>query len=610
MIDSKIIKDVPHKPGVYIFKNRSGKIIYIGKAKDLNKRIRSYLGRGKSKSFKASIILENARNIAHIITGTEKEALILEGNLIKKHRPRYNVILKDDANYPFLKLDICSKYPRLTIVRRIKNDGALYFGPFTSSSAVRSTMRLIGPIFPLRKCGTRDVPKRSRPCLNYQLGRCLAPCCIAVDNNDYQEIVEQVKLFLGGRNRELISRLKEVMLKAAKEQNFEKAAKVRDQINAVKKTLEYQTVVSTKMTDQDVIGLSSCDKVAAIVILFIREGYMVGSRNYFIPCEWVTPHEVTEAFLKQYYSGKEFIPPDIILSHSIEDKGLISHWLTGIAEKKITLSVPSRGEKKRLANMATINAENILKERQKNNRSAILDVAKSVLNLKRKPVHIEGIDISNLKGELPVASLVSFVNGLPDKSGYRNFRIREVDGINDYAMIKETVDRRLKANQPPDLFVIDGGKGHLSIALKSIKSFGLKEPPDVISIAKAKHDKGEIVDKIYLANRKNPVIFPRNHQVLAMLMHLRDETHRRAIGYYRKRKNQSLTASILDNIHNIGPKRKKALLNHFRDIQAIAKSDIAGLQKVPHINRAVAKAIFDYFNNEPLVINKNGDSKG
>ncbi|MEA3360009.1 MAG: excinuclease ABC subunit UvrC [Thermodesulfobacteriota bacterium] len=610
MIDSKIIKDIPHKPGVYIFKNKSEKIIYIGKAKDLSKRIRSYLGKGKSKNFKASIILKNAHDIAHIITGTEKEALILEGNLIKKHRPRYNVILKDDANYPFLKLDTYSKYPRLTIVRRIKKDGGLYFGPFTSSSSVRSTMRLIGPIFPLRKCSTRDVPKRSRPCLNYQLGRCLAPCCIKVDNNEYQEIVEQVKLFLGGRNKELISRLKEVMLKAAKEQNFEKAAKVRDQIKAVEKTLEHQTVVSTKMTYQDVIGLSSCDKVAAIVILFIREGYMVGSRNYFIPCEWVSSYELMEAFLKQYYRGKEFIPPDIILCNSIEDKNLISHWLTGIAGKKITLSVPSRGEKKRLANMAAINAEDTLKERQKNNQSAILDVAKSVLNLKRKPIHIEGIDISNLKGEFPVASLVSFVNGLPEKSGYRNYRIREVDGINDYAMIKETVDRRLKTKQLPDLFVIDGGKGHLFIALKSIGSCGLKEPPDVISIAKAKHGKDEIVDKIYLANRKNPVIFPRNHPVLAMLMHLRDETHRRAIGYYRKRKNQSLTVSVLDNIQGVGPKRKNALFNYFRDIHAIAKSDIAGLKKVPHINRAVAKDIFDYFNNEPLVIEKNGDSKG
>jgi excinuclease ABC subunit C len=608
MIDSKILKDIPFKPGVYIFKNRSGKILYIGKAKDLKKRVHSYLGRGRDKNFKSSIILENACDLSYIITGTEKEALILEGNLIKRHRPRYNVIFKDDASYPLIRLDIHNRYPRLRIVRRIKKDGSLYFGPFTSASAVRSTMKLIGPIFPLRKCGTKEIPKRSRPCLNYQLGRCMAPCCNKITYEEYQEIVEQVKLFLGGRNKELISRLKKTMLKAANDQNFEKAAKTRDQIKAIEKTLEHQTIVTTKMSDQDVIGVSSYDKMVAIVILSIREGYMVGSRNYFIPCDWIKPREVMEAFLKQYYSGDEFIPPGIILSDSIEDKHLISQWLTEIAGKKITIHIPSKGEKKRLANMAVTNAEVTLKKRLKNNPSYILDVAKSVLNLKRKPMHIEGIDISNLKGEFPVASLVSFVNGLPEKSGYRNYRIKEVDGINDYAMIRETILRRFRANKLPDLFVIDGGKGHLSVAIKAIESFMIKNPPDFIAIAKAKRDKNEIVDKIYLPNRKNPVLFPRNHPVLSMLMQIRDETHRRAIGYYRKRKNKALTMSVLDTIQGVGPKRKRALLNHFRDIEAIAKSDVAGLQQVPLITNTVAKDIFNYFNNETLPIEKNEDS--
>lgn len=608
MIDSKILKDIPYKPGVYIFKNKSGKIIYIGKAKDLNKRIRSYLGHGRDKNFKSSVILENAHDISYIITSTEKEALILEGNLIKKHKPRYNVILKDDAGYPLIRLDVQNRYPRLAIVRRIKKDGSLYFGPFTSASAVRSTMKLIGPIFPLRKCGTKEIPKRSRPCLNYQMGTCMAPCCDKISYSGYQEIVEQVKLFLGGQNKELISRLKKSMLDAANDQNFEKAAKIRDQITAIEKTLEHQTIVTAKMRDQDVIGISAWEKMVAIVTLSIREGYMVGSRNYFIPCDWIKTEEVMEAFLKQYYSGNEFIPPDIILSDPIEDKHLISQWLTDTAGKKITIYTPSKGEKKRLANMAVTNAEAVLKDRLKNNLSPVLDVAKSVLKLKKRPVRIEGIDISNLKGEFPVAALVSFFNGVPEKSGYRNYRIRDVEGINDYAMMRETMLRRIKANKLPDLFLIDGGKGHLSVAVDALESFKIDDPPDFVSIAKAKRDKNEIVDKIYLPNRKNPVIFPRNHPVLAMLMQVRDETHRRAVGYFRKRKNKSLTVSVLDTIQGVGPKRKKALLNYFKDIKAIAESDIAELKKVPFITDTSAKNIFDYFNKKGLSTKKREDS--
>lgn len=267
MLSGDTTKNVPREPGVYLFKDRPGKVLYIGKAKNLNKRIHSYFSKGKDHPYKLSLILTNADTIEHIITATEKEALILEGNLIKKYRPRYNVILKDDANYPLLKLDINNRYPRLLIVRRIKNDGALYFGPFTSASAVRSTLRLIGPIFPLRKCKTKETPKRSRPCLNYQLGRCLAPCCLDVSIEDYQEIVDQVKLFLEGHNRELISQLREMMRKSSSVLNFEKAARVRDQIRAVEKTVEHQTVVSTEMKDQDIIGLSRYGKEAVVVIL-------------------------------------------------------------------------------------------------------------------------------------------------------------------------------------------------------------------------------------------------------------------------------------------------------------------------------------------------------
>ena len=598
MLSGEAIKNIPQVPGVYLFKDRSGKIIYIGKAKNLNKRIHSYFSKGRDHPYKLSLILMNADTLEHIITATEKEALILEGNLIKKYRPRYNVIFKDDANYPLLKLDINNRYPHLLIVRRIKNDGALYFGPFTPASAVRSTLRLIGPIFPLRKCKTKETPKRSRPCLNYQLGRCLGPCCLDVRVEDYQEIVDQVKLFLEGRSKELISQLREIMQKASRELDFEKAARVRDQIRAVEKTVERQAVVSTEMKDQDVIGLSRSGKEAGIVILFVRSGYMVGSRSYSIHCEWQNASEPLEAFLKQYYRDKGFIPSEIILSDAIDDKRLISEWLTGMAGKKVSISVPSRGDKKKLVNMAVVNAENILLERQKSDQSAILEEAESILHLGRKPAHIEGIDISNLKGELAVASLVTFVEGVPQKSGYRNYRIREVEGIDDYAMIAEVIKRRLKKGQPPDLFVIDGGKGHLSVALKAIDALGLENPPDAISIAKADQGEPRAVDKIYLPNRKNPLILARNHPVLSLLMRLRDETHRRAVSYYRKRSKKKLTGSELDRIPGVGPKRKKALLKYLGDLQSIAKAEIEDLNGVPAINQVVAKNIFDYFHRK------------
>jgi excinuclease ABC subunit C len=599
MLSSDSIKEFPQKPGVYLFKDKSGKIIYIGKAKNLRKRINSYFTQGSNQSRKLSYISRNAQRIDHIITGTETEALILEGNLIKKYRPRYNVDLRDDANYPFVKLDINNRYPRLTIVRRMKNDGALYFGPFPSVSEVRSTLRLIGPLFPLRKCTTREIPKRSRPCLNYQLGRCLAPCCMDVSRDDYQELVDQVRLFLEGRDRELISKLKKVMESASRDLNFEKAAMVRDQIRAIEKTVEKQTVVSSKMRDQDIIGLSYSGKEAEVVILLVRGGYMVGSRSYSIRGAWEYSSEILEAFLKQYYREKQFFPPDIILSDAIDDRKLISEWLTGMAGKKVSILVPSKGDKRRLAHMAAVNAENIMLRRKKTDQSAILEETKSLLHLRSKPVHIEAIDVSNLKGDLAVASIVAFVKGLPQKSGYRNYRIKEVEGIDDYAMIAEGIKRRLKQGKPPDLFVIDGGKGHLAVALKTLGALGLQSPPDVISIAKADRGKPGALDKIYLPNRKNPLNLARSHPVLSLFMRIRDETHRRAVSYYRKRRKKRLTSSELDSIPGIGPKRKHSLLRFFGDIDAIAKAELKELMQVPGIAQLVAKNVFDYFRRKP-----------
>ncbi|MBW1690611.1 MAG: excinuclease ABC subunit UvrC [Deltaproteobacteria bacterium] len=595
MLTADSIDTMPQKPGVYLFKNRAGRVLYVGKAKDLHKRLCSYFSAGRDQAYKSWLILRNAHSLDHIITATEKEALILEGNLIKKYRPRYNVKIKDDSNYPLLKLDITNKYPRLSIVRRMKNDGALYYGPFTSSSAVRSTLRLLGPIFPLRKCKANELPKRSRPCLNFQLGRCLAPCSEDVSPEEYQEIVDQVKLFLEGRNRELLARLRGIMQGASRELDFEKAARVRDQIRAVEKTVERQTVVSSGMKDQDVIGLCLSGKEAGIVILVVRTGYMVGTKHFTIHCEWEDSRETMESFLKQYYRDRAFIPSEIILSEPIGDAALIAEWLSARAEKKVSLSVPIRGAKKKLVSMAMVNAKNILRERHNAQQLALLEKAKSVLKLSRIPIHIEGVDISNLRGDLCVASLVSFVRGVAQKSGYRNFRIKEVQGIDDYAMIAEVVKRRLKKGTSPDLFVIDGGKGHLSTAKRAIDTLGLESPPEVISIAKADRGETGAVDKIYIPNRKNPLMLSPSHPVLLFLMRIRDETHRRAVGYHRIRRKKRLMESELDRIRGVGPKRKKELLKYLGDIQSIAMAGVEEIKRVPGIDQRTAETIFDYF---------------
>jgi excinuclease ABC subunit C len=595
MLQSDVIEAIPQEAGVYLFKDKSGKVLYVGKAKNLSKRVSSYFGKGKDQPYKLSLMLMNAHSLEHIITGTEKEALILEGNLIKRYWPRYNVKIKDDSNYPLLRLDINSRYPRLSIVRRMKSDGALYFGPFTSSSAVRSTLRLMGTIFPLRKCKTNEIPKRSRPCLNFQLGRCLAPCCEDVSPEEYQEIVDQVKLCLEGRNRELISRLRGIMQGASSELNFEKAGRVRDQIRAVEKTVEQQTVVSSGMKDQDVIGLCRSGKEAGIVILLVRGGYMIGTKHFTIHCEWEDSQEALESFLKQYYRDRTFVPSEIIISEQIGDTALIGDWLSTVAEKKVSLTVPIRGNKKKLVSMAVVNAENILGEWQNAKQLNELERAKSVLKLGRTPIHIEGMDISNLKGDLSVGSLVSFVRGVPQKSGYRNYRIKDVTGIDDYAMIAEVVKRRLKKGKSPDLFVIDGGKGHLSTAKSAIDTLGLESPPEVISIAKANRGEAGGVDKIYLPNRKNPLVLSRSHPVLFFLMRVRDETHRRAIGYHRTRRKKRLMESELDRIRGVGPKRKRELLKYLGDIQSIARAGVEEIKRVPGIDQRTAETIFDYF---------------
>ena len=581
--------NLPEGAGVYLFKDASDQIIYVGKAKNLKKRVLSYFKPLTELPYKTALMMKRAEGLDYILTANEKEAFILESNLIKKHLPRYNIILRDDSQYPALRLDIQNPFPRLQIVRKIKKDGALYFGPYSSANAVRSTLKLINRIFQLRKCKGPSLPKRSRPCLNHQLGRCLGACVHEVSPTTYGEIVDQARMFLEGRNQELLKQLKKNMDIASSELQFERAARIRDQIIAVEKVMERQDVVSPKLEDQDVIGLAQKGDLFLLVVLFIRKGYLTGTRDYLFNQKGVMPAEVMEAFLKQYYSREAFIPKRILISEPIEDLLPIKDWISDLAEKKVTIHHPLKGEKRRLTKMAVANAEILFTRRTAVQGEELMEMAKNLLKLKRTPRTIEGLDISNLRGDMAVGAIVSFVDGLSHKQGYRSYKIKNIEGIDDYGMMSEMVSRRLSGDPPPDLFMVDGGKGHLQAVKKVVDRFEGPETPDVVALAKG--DERLPGDKIYIPGRKNALSLRQDHPLLLLLMRIRDEAHRRAISHHRKRRGKEMTASPLDGIPGIGPKRKKLLLRHFGDISSINNASLDDLASIPGISLSLAKDI-------------------
>jgi excinuclease ABC subunit C len=594
-LDAERLRQVlPDGPGVYCFKDLSGRVLYVGKAKSLKKRVLSYFRSSQDLTSKTSLMMRRACGLDFIITSTEKEAFILESNLIKKFMPRYNVILRDDKQYPCLRLDIKESYPRLGIARRIKKDGAVYFGPFSSANSVRSTHKVIERVFQLRKCKGRGLPRRKRPCLNYQMERCLGPCTYDISVSEYHEIVQQVRFFLEGRNRELVSQLKKDMTEASGHLDFEKAARIRDQISAIEKTVERQHVVSHRLEDQDIIGLSQKGDLCQMASLFVRKGCVVGSRNYSFKDPGGSPSEVMEAYLKQYYSREAFIPEQILISEQIEDRLPITEWLSDLAGKRIVIHRPLKGEKLRLMRMAIANAEILLIGHLESQEKDLMSLVQSDLKLKKIPRFIEGLDISNLQGDMAVGTIVCFVDGVPHSSGYRNYRIKEVNGIDDYGMMAELVERRVSKGQLPDLFLVDGGKGHLSCVKRILERHAITDVTEVASIAKPDENRQEKHNKIYIPGRKNPLVFRADHPVLLLMMRIRDEAHRRAISYHRRLRKKNLTESELDLIPGIGVKRKKSLLQHFKDINDIAKANLEELTKVPGISRSVAKNILSF----------------
>ena len=588
------------EPGVYMMKDADGVIIYIGKAKNLKKRLASYFIRKNHLDVKTGVLVSKIADFDTLITKTEQEALILEANLIRRHKPRYNVILKDDKRYPLLKIHVHDPYPFIERVRKMSDDGNRYFGPFAASSSLNYSLKLIHRTFKLRSCGNKTFRRRTRPCLNYQMGHCLGPCCLDVSQADYGEIVKEVILFLKGRMPELAVKIRKDMTDAAEKQNFEDAAAFRDKLFAIEKIMEKQMVVSTDMADRDIIALAQGQTLAVITVLSVRNGYWIGTRHFTLKDMIIDPSDIVGAFINQYYTKVSFIPPEIIVDQSIDDRGALEEWLKGMKGKKVSILYPKRGEKVRLMDMALKNAEKELSDRLDAGEAArnLIDRLQRKLRMDTLPSRIECFDNSNLQGKNPVAGMVVFQDGEPMKSLYRKFKIRSVETQDDYAYMREVLSRRYGAKDKdmaePDLLMVDGGKGQLNIALSVLDALGLLGAFTVIGIAKKDEGKGETGDKIFLPNRSNPVIFGKDQDVLFFLQRIRDEAHRFAISFHRQIRSKSLVHSALDDIPGIGKKRKATLLKAFGGHAQLKTAALEEIAALPGLNMEMARRIKKY----------------
>lgn len=592
-----VIDGISEHPGVYLMKNAQAEIIYVGKAINLRKRVASYFQHPETHSPKTALLVTHIADIDTMVTASEKEALILESNLIKRHRPRFNVVLKDDKRYPSVRIDVRAVYPKIEIVRKTPKDGAAYFGPFSSAHAIRQTVKLINKTFPLRKCSDRSMANRSRPCIHHQMGQCLAPCCLTVDPAIYGSIVKEVVLFLKGRTPELIKRLRRNMLKAAQQENFEAAAALRDRMFALEKTLERQVTVTTDFMDRDVVGISGNSDFRLITVMTLRRGFLQGARHFELAHAAPEKDELIAQFLGQFYQQAHGIPVEVLVPDLPAQAALLEETLSEWKGRRVRIRRPLRGEKRRLLEMAQNNAENTLRERlqRASREAAVLEGLKRQLRMDRLPSRIECFDNSNLGGTNPVSAMVVFVDGRPYKAGYRRYTIQSVQGPDDYASMAEVLTRRYgkinDANPAPDLLLVDGGKGQLGIAVAVITKLGLAGRFQLAGIAKKDDAKGETEDKIYLPGRANPVNMGYDGRLLLLLQQVRDEAHRFAITFQRKRRNRGMVRSALDKVPGVGPRRKAMLMRNFGSIKKIRAATVEDLCELPGINLSIAEAI-------------------
>lgn len=595
---SEKIQDFPAAPGVYLMKGDDDRILYVGKAKSLRSRIRAYFGPSRDTRYQIQFLMSRVRDIEFIVTDTEKEALILENTLIKKHRPRYNINLRDDKTYFSLRMDMAEEFPRLSIIRRVTRDGARYFGPYSSASAAREVLKKLYRIFPLRHYPLEACRRRGRPCLFYQIKQCSAPCHGLISKEDYAALAEGAALFLEGKSGKVIAFLKEKMMRAAEAEHYEEAAGYRDLIRSVEVTLEKQKV-ATEGGDSDVLGFHRDGAHLEIALLFIRGGTLIGSRTYGFAWE-MDDAEGISSFLSEYYARDVFIPDQVLLPLPLEEAEVFADLLGEKRGKKVSVQTPQRGNKADLVAMACRNAETAAVDRQKAKEvvEGVLAELKEKLHLSRPPRRIECYDISNIQGRFAVGSRVSFLDGKPDKGGYRHYRIRTVPEANDFAMMKEVLSRRFARDEEhPDLIVVDGGQGQLSMLTAVLEELGINDV-DAAGLAKSRVEReaeaAEISrsdERVFLPGRRNPVVLRQNSPPLLLLTRIRDEAHRFAITYHQKLRGKQTLTSILDDIPGVGERRRKALLKHFGSLKRIREATAEELAQVPGIPLALAQSI-------------------
>ena len=617
---AKKLDNIPTGTGVYLMKDSKNRVIYVGKAKNLRNRVRSYFQGSRDERLFVDFLIKRIADIDFVLTDTEKEALILENNLIKQFKPRFNINLRDDKTFVSVKLDLNQKFPYPVVVRQIeshgtpgkranKKNGVLYFGPYSSARAVRETLRYVNSLFPIRKCSDNVFKSRVRPCLYHQIGRCVAPCCDLIDEKSYKEILQEVVLLLKGKSDELLKVLRKKMYAESKATKYERAAKIRDRISAIEETVEKQKIRTMDFIDRDVFGYFGEGNDIQIQAMFIRRGNLEDIASYRFTTINHTPKNIFRSFLNQFYGHTRFIPDEVIIPVESEDKEVLEELLTEQKGHKVNVICPKRGEKHKLLEMAIKNAENAFKIRQETGEDieSILSSLKKQLCLRNLPKRMECFDISNIGGKQAVGSMVIFENGVPVKSRYKRFKVKTVSQSDDYAMMYEVLTRSytraFKEDDFPDLAIMDGGKGQLGIAMKVFDELGI-DKVDVIALAKSKRkyaedetSKHKLKERVFVYGKADPIVLDQESSELRLLENIRDEAHRFALAYHKKLRRKQYYESPLDKIPGIGKVKKKKLLNHFGNIQKLRNASIDELKRVKSITPKDVKAIYNHFHH-------------
>ncbi|AUA38663.1 excinuclease ABC subunit C [Clostridioides difficile] len=596
------LKKLPSEPGVYLMKDKYDHIIYVGKAISLKNRVRQYFQSSKNHTSKVKSMVKNIYKFEYIITDSELEALILECNLIKRYRPKYNVVLRDDKTYPYIKVTTNEDYPRILKVRRVLKDKAKYFGPYTNITAVNDTLELISSTYPIRSCKIdidKAIKNKTRPCLNLHINKCLGPCTGNVSKEEYGKMIEEIIMCLSGKEEKLMELLKEKMNESSMNFRFEEAAVYRDKIKSLEEMIQKQKIDATVSDlNQDVVAMARAHNEACVQVFFIRNGKIVGREHFILEGVMDSPRaSILSSFVKQFYNEQEYIPKELIIEDEIEDSSILEEWLSSKKGQKVTIRVPQKGEKKSLVEMVRKNAVEYLEKfsdmnKRKYEKSiGALEELKQILNLEKLPIRIEAYDISNIQGVDSIGSMVVYTNAKKDKKEYRRYKIKTVIGPNDYDSMAEIVDRRLKHGNLPDLILLDGGKGQVS-AVKKVLELNDVDIPLWGMYKDDKHRTKGLICK------EKEIELDKTTNLYRFIASIQEEVHNYAITYHRSLRNKALTKSILDDIQGIGEKRKKSLLNHFKDVEAIKKATMEELLEVDGMNKSIADNVYNFFRKE------------